>query len=86
MDFLIPLLQSVSHEYLEIILIRWFGVRETFPVIINIENSYAAYYFCGKFCNNAKIFTVTFDQFNGYLLNKSGWQLIVLWNIYVKII
>ncbi len=32
----------------EIILIYWFTDQETFLIIINVENSWAASYFCGN--------------------------------------
>ncbi len=79
----------------EIILICWFTAQETFLIIINIENSCAARYFCGNwyillfrihrwiesskeqhlfeieiFCSIINVFTVTFDQFNAFFLNK----------------
>ncbi len=42
-EFSASLLQSsVSHDPSEIILICWYAVQETFLIIINIENSYAA--------------------------------------------
>ncbi len=34
----------------EIILIWWFAAQETFLIIINVENSCAAQYFCGNWC------------------------------------
>ncbi len=46
----------VSHDPSEIIMIYWFAAQETFLIIINVENSYAAYYFCGN------IFPGFFDQ------------------------
>ncbi len=64
----------------EIILIYWLAAQETFLIIINAENSCAAQYFCGNrdifyfsgyFCNIINVFTVTFDQFNASLINKS---------------
>ncbi len=37
------MLQSlVSHNPLEIILICWFGAQETFIIIINVKNNFAA--------------------------------------------
>ncbi len=39
---------SVSHNSSEIILICWFVVQETFIIIINVKNSFAAYLFCGN--------------------------------------
>ncbi len=43
MNFQQPLLLSlVSHDPSEIILICWFGAQETFTIIVNVENSYAA--------------------------------------------
>ncbi len=39
---------SVWHDPSEIILIVYFGAQETFPIIINAENSFAAVHFCGK--------------------------------------
>ncbi len=47
--FSASLLQSsVSHDPSEIILIYWFTTQETFLIITNVENSYAAQYFCGN--------------------------------------
>ncbi len=82
----------------EIILICWFAAQETFLIIINVENSCAASYFCGIgdtsfseqhlfqieiFC---KIINVIFDQFNVSLMNKilltSKWAAISVGNIY----
>ncbi len=37
---------SVSHDPPEIIIIYWFAVHETFLIIMNVENSCAASYFC----------------------------------------
>ncbi len=34
----------------EIIIICWFAAQETFLIIINVENSCAAQYFCGNWC------------------------------------
>ncbi len=49
-EFSASLLQSsVSHDPSEIILICWFTAQETFLIIIDVENSCAAYYFCGFF-------------------------------------
>ncbi len=39
---------SVSHDPSEIILICWFAAQETFLIIINVENSCTASYFCGN--------------------------------------
>ncbi len=39
---------SVSHDSSEIIIICWFAAQETFLIIINVENSCAAQYFCGN--------------------------------------
>ncbi len=36
---------SVSHNPSEIILICWFAAQETFLIIINVKNSFAAEYF-----------------------------------------
>ncbi len=36
----------------EIILICWFAAQETFLIIINVENSCAAQYFCGNCVNS----------------------------------
>ncbi len=50
-EFSASLLQSlVSHDPSEIILIYWFAAQEAFIIIINVENSCAASYFCGN-CN-----------------------------------
>ncbi len=38
---------SVSHDLSEIILICWFS-QETFLIIINVEISCDAWYFCGN--------------------------------------
>ncbi len=48
-EFSASLLQSsVSHDPSEIILIYWFAAQETFLIIINLEKSGAASYFCGN--------------------------------------
>ncbi len=39
---------SVSHDPSEIILICWFAAQEAFMIIIDVENSCAAEYFCGN--------------------------------------
>jgi len=40
---------SVSHDPSEIIFLIWyFTAQETFLIIINVENSCAASYFCGN--------------------------------------
>ncbi len=45
-EFSASLLQSsLSHDPSEITLIRWFSAQETFLIIINVENSYAALIF-----------------------------------------
>ncbi len=36
---------SVSHDPSEIILIYWSAAQETIPIIINVENSFAAEWF-----------------------------------------
>ncbi len=47
-EFSASLLQSsVSHDPSEIILICWFAAQETF-MIISVENSCAASYYCGN--------------------------------------
>ncbi len=47
--FSASLLQSsVSHDSSEIIIICWFAAQEIFLIIINVENSCAAQYFCGN--------------------------------------
>ncbi len=47
--FSASLLQSsVSHDPSEIIIICWFAAQEIFLIIINVENSCAAQYFCGN--------------------------------------
>ncbi len=47
--------------------------KQFFKIIWWIENSKEQNLFETEiFCNNAKIFTVTFDQFNAFLLNKSS--------------
>ncbi len=76
----------------EIIIICWFAAQETFLIIIDVENSCAAKYFCWSsdpfYCihfqylmnrkhlfkieNILNIFTITFEQFNASLLNKSN--------------
>ncbi len=44
-EFSASLLQSsVSHDLSEIISIYWFAAQETFPIIINVKNSCAAYF------------------------------------------
>ncbi len=46
-EFSASLLQSsVSHDPSEIILICWFAAQETFLIVIGVENSCAASYFC----------------------------------------
>ncbi len=48
-EFSASLLKSlVSHNPSEIILLCWFAAQETCLSIINVENSYAASYFCGS--------------------------------------
>jgi len=47
---------AVSQYSLEIILIWWFGAQGTFPIIISVENSHVAYYFCGKNKINSELF------------------------------
>ncbi len=42
-----------------------------------------AYIWIRHFCNNIKVFTVTFDQINAYLLNKSIYPQIVLCTVHV---
>jgi len=43
------LLQStVSHDSSEITLIWWFDAQETFTIIIDVETSWGASYFCGN--------------------------------------
>ncbi len=50
-EFSASLLQSsVSHDPSEIILICWFAAQGTFLIIIIVENSCSASYFC-KNCN-----------------------------------
>ncbi len=76
----------MSCDSSEIILIRWFAAQETFPIIISVENSFAAYYYkilwwkdiskeqhlfeIEIFCKIINVFNVTFDQFNVFFLNK----------------
>ncbi len=78
-EFSASLLESsVSHDPSEIILICWFAAQETFffIIIINVQNSCAASYFCGNcdsmmnrkskrtaFICNTNAFTVIFDKF-----------------------
>ncbi len=38
----------MSRDPSEIILIYWFTAQETFLIIINVENNYAASHFCGN--------------------------------------
>ncbi len=38
----------MSRDPSEIILIYWFAAQETFMIIINVENNYAASHFCGN--------------------------------------
>jgi len=46
-EFSASLLQSsVAHDPSEITLIWWFAAQETFLIIINVENSCAASFFC----------------------------------------
>ncbi len=60
-EFSASLLQSsVSHDPSEIILIYWFAARETFLIIINVENGCAASYFCGN--RDAFYFSRFFDK------------------------
>ncbi len=48
-EFPASLLQSsVSHDPSEIVQICWFGDQETYCLIMNVENSCTAWYFCGK--------------------------------------
>ncbi len=44
----------------EIIIIYWFTAQETFLIIINVENSRAAQYFCGN-CDTFN-FSAFFDE------------------------
>jgi len=37
-----------KHDPSELFLIWWFGAQETFLIIINVENSCVADYFCGN--------------------------------------
>ncbi len=56
-EFSASLLQSsVSHDPSEIILICWFAAQGTLLIIINVENSCAASYFCGKDVFEIEIF------------------------------
>ncbi len=62
-EYSASLLQSsVSHDPSEIILIYWFAAQETFPIIINVENSCAAQYFCGNSDILILLFSYTFIQ------------------------
>ncbi len=60
-EFSASLLQSsVSHDPSEIILICRFAAQETFLIISNAENSYAASYFCEN--RDAFYFSEFFDE------------------------
>ncbi len=50
----------MSHDPPEIILIWWFGAKETFLIIINAENTWAAKYFCVN--RDTFFFTGYFDE------------------------
>ncbi len=64
LNFQQPLLQSLSHDPSEIILISWFGAQEAFLliviiiIIINVESSCAAQYVYGNcdFVNKSSIY------------------------------
>ncbi len=64
LNFQQPLLQSLSHDPSEIILISWFGAQEAFLliviiiIIINVESSCAAQYVYGNsdFVNKNSIY------------------------------
>ncbi len=59
-EFSASLLQSsVSHDPSEIIIIYWFAAQETFLIIISVQNSCAASYFCG----NRSIYSGFFDEY-----------------------
>ncbi len=65
--FSASLLQSsVSHDPSEIILIYWFTAQETVLIIINVENSCAASYFCRN-CDKKKIQNILISIFINYL-------------------
>ncbi len=49
-----------SHDPSEIILIGWSGAQETFRIIITVENSKAAKYFCE---NINKMHVIVFTAF-----------------------
>ncbi len=81
------LLQSSESHNPSEILICWFTAQERFIIIIiNVKNGFAASYFCENadtffwiiwwveteiFCNILNVCTITFDQFNVSLMNKS---------------
>ncbi len=53
----------MSHDPSEIILICWFAAQEIF-IIISVENSCAALYFCENQLHFFDILNVTVDQLN----------------------
>ncbi len=67
----------MSHDPSEIILIYWFAAQETF-IIINVENSCEGKHFfeIEIFSKTVNVFTVTFDQLNPSLLDKSFYFLV----------
>ncbi len=66
-------LSSVSHDSSKTILIYWFSTHETF-LIITAKKTLLLLNICNNFIlwtESSNVFTVTFDQFNASLLNKS---------------
>ncbi len=53
---------SVSYDPSEIILICWFSVQEIFLIIISVENSCVASYFCGNLDRYILFFRILFKQ------------------------
>ncbi len=66
-------MSSVSHDPSEIILICWLRAQETFIITDKCFDEYKQklLFEVDIFCNILNVFTVTFDQFNASLLNKS---------------
>ncbi len=70
-----PLLQSLrSHDPFKITLMYWFATPTIFPIIMNVENSCAAYYFSRILFGNRIYFTAKkkiFSVFFFFLVFKS---------------
>ncbi len=68
---------NFQHHYSslpEIILICWFAAQETFLIIINVENSCAAQYFCGKIYNQIGPVLVSISQYYYYCIFQQQQQ------------